>query len=251
MQYYIKAKEWQEIFSILCTRKDIRTGNEAKVRLFMEATLYITRGGCPWRLLPEYYGKWRSVHSRFKQWSDKGIWQMLFESSQRYADLSEVMIDSTNVRAHACSSGYQKNSGTAQALGRSAGGFTTKIHAVVEALGYPLRFILTPGQEHDVTQARSLLSDLKGYDAVIADKAYDSDALVQIIESQEAESIIPPKRNRKTARPYNKETYKERHLIENFFSKIKHFRRIFSRFDKMAKTFLSFLHFASTLIWLR
>ena len=145
----------------------------------------------------------------------------------------------------------QKKGGqAAQALGRSRGGFSTKIHISVDALGNPLRLILTAGQSHDSTQAEALIA---GYDfeRLIADKSYDVAALLQIIAAAGAEAVIPPRANRKAQRDYDEHLYKERHVVECFINKIKHYRRIFSRFEKLAKRYLSFLSFASALIWLR
>lgn len=144
----------------------------------------------------------------------------------------------------------KKDSQDQEALGRSKGGFTTKIHALVDALGNPLRFILTPGQRHDITQANSLVQDVENT-MLLADKGYDSNALVQKLEEQKTIAVIPSKKNRKQQRDYDKHVYKERHLIECFFGKIKHFRRVFSRFDKTATAFMSFLQFVGVLIWLR
>jgi len=145
----------------------------------------------------------------------------------------------------------QKNGGQkAQALGRSCGGFSTKIHAKVDGLGNPLRFILTGGECHESTQAEALLSDQVG-DYVLADRAFDSDNLIAFILDHDAIPVIPSRKNRKEPREYDTWRYRERSLVECFFNKIKHFRRIFSRFDKLASRFLGFLHFASALIWLR
>lgn len=153
--------------------------------------------------------------------------------------------------ASLCRGGVKKNGGqAAQALGRSRGGFSTKIHTLVDALGLPLDFILTGGQAHDVTQAPALLTGQRG-DYVIADKSYDSAALIAQIEAQAAIPVIPARKNRKIARGYDRNLYKERHAVECFVNKIKHFRHIFSRFDKLANRYLSFLHFVSALIWLR
>jgi transposase len=135
-------------------------------------------------------------------------------------------------------------------LGRSRGGFSTKIHIIVDGLGYPLRFILTGGQRHDSTQAKNLID---GYDfeRLIADKAYDSDEILQLIADKEAEAVIPPTANRQEQRAYDAHWYKERHLVECFINKIKHYRRLFSRFEKLAGRYLGFLSFAGALIWLR
>ncbi len=94
---------------------------------------------------------------------------------------------------------------------------------------------------------------LEGYEAefVLGDKAYDAEHIRATITELGAEPVIPPKSNRKEPREYDRELYKERHLIECFIGKLKHYRRCFSRFDKLARNYLSFLHFASALIWLR
>ena len=120
----------------------------------------------------------------------------------------------------------------------------------VDALGNPLQFKLTAGQAHDIIQAEALLlSDPIKY--VIADKGYDADTFVQVIRERGAVPVIPPRSNRKMPREYDAHLYKERHLVECFINKMKHYRRIFSRYDKLAMTYLGFLHFVSTLIWLR
>ncbi len=202
------------------------------------------------RINVDYYGCWRSIHRRFKRWVDQGIWEKLLEFVQVDKDLENVMIDATIVRAHACSSGYKKDSQDQEALGRSKGGFTTKIHAMVDALGNPLKFILTSGQRNDITQADSLIKNTSNT-TVIADKGYDANSLIQTIEEHQSTAVIPPKKNCKVQKEYDKHIYKERHLIECFFGKIKHYRRIFSRFDKSVNVYMGFLNFVGALIWLR
>ncbi len=86
---------------------------------------------------------------------------------------------------------------------------------------------------------------------MFGDKAYDAEAILTTIAEMDAEAVIPPKSNRKEQRDYDEELYKERHLVECFFNKLKQYRRCFSRFDKFARNYLGFLHFASALIWLR
>ena len=150
-----------------------------------------------------------------------------------------------------CSRRLKKNGGqAAQALGRSQGGFSTKIHASVDALGNPLRFELTGGQRHDITQAEPLIADYE-FEHLIADKAYDADLFLDLVIQRGAVPVIPPRANRKQRRDYDDHLYRERHLIECFFNKIKHYRRIFSRFEKLAGRYLGFLGFVGALIWLR
>jgi transposase len=146
---------------------------------------------------------------------------------------------------------HQKNGGQAeQALGRSRGGFSTKVHVTVDGLGYPLRLHLTAGQRHDLIKAHALITGLD-FDFVIADRSYGSQDFLDAIRASGAEAVIPPKQNAKQPREYDEWRYRERHLIECFIGKIKHFRRVFSRFDKLASRYLGFLQFVSSLIWLR
>ena len=140
----------------------------------------------------------------------------------------------------------QKN----QALGRSKGGFTTKIHAVCDAMGNPIRFILTGGERNDCTQALDLLEGMSGQ-AVLADKGYDAGYIVEAAEIMGAIAVIPPKSNRKVQRDYDRDLYKERNLIERMFGKLKQFRRIATRYDKTKTAFMAFIHIASILLWLK
>ena len=138
----------------------------------------------------------------------------------------------------------------AQALGRSKGGFTSKLHLSVDALGLGLRFLLTAGQESDIGQGPELIKDFSPL-FVIADKGYDAEAFVALITAQGATAVIPPRSNRKVQRDYDQHLYRERHLVECYINKLKHFRRVFSRYDKLARHYLSFVYLASAIIWLR
>ena len=123
--------------------------------------------------------------------------------------------------------GLQKNGGQAeQALGRSRGGFSTQIHVTVDGLGNPLRLALTAGQRHDIIKAHELIIDL-AFEFVIADLSYGSQDFLEEIARSGAQVVIPPKKNAKEPRDYDKWRYRERHLIECFIGKIKHFRRVF------------------------
>jgi len=113
-----------------------------------------------------------------------------------------------------------------------------------------LRFILTAGPCSDYDQALALLEG-RAARAVMADKGYDADYLVAAIRKKGAKAVIPPRSHRKTPRHYDKELYKQRNLIERLFNQLKHFRRISTRYDKTALSFLSFLHLAGTYLWLK
>ena len=112
-----------------------------------------------------------------------------------------------------------------------------------------MKFLLTPGQTHDVTQAESMIAGINAQH-VLMDKGYDSDPLVTVIEKSGAKAVIPPRSNRKTPRDYDREVYRERNKIERLFARLKQCRRIATRYEKTARNFMAFLHLASAMIWL-
>jgi transposase len=136
-----------------------------------------------------------------------------------------------------------------QALGRSRGGFSTKLHAVVNGLGMPVEFKLTPGQAADITQAESLLEGYD-FDAVLGDKGFDSKKLIDYIEERGAEAVIPPRSNLKDQRAFDRHLYKERNLVERFINRIKQFRRVATRYEKTARNFLAFVEVAAITVLL-
>jgi transposase len=143
-----------------------------------------------------------------------------------------------------------KKEGQDQAIGRSKGGLSTKIHATVDALGYPTGFLLTPGQACDLDGADILLPALAA-PSVMADKGYDADERVLQPWAQAGKTaVIPPKANRKDQRAYDRERYKARHRMENFFCQLKQFRAIATRYDKTARNFLAAIHLAAATVWL-
>jgi transposase len=142
-----------------------------------------------------------------------------------------------------------------EARGRSRGGLSTKIHVGVCGLGPPVKVVLTAGQasdvrQADVRQAEGLIEGV-GAEVVIGDKGYDSDVPMSAVQAKGGQAVIPPKRNRKVQRHYDAERYKDCNLVERFFNKVKHHRRMTSRYEKTARNFLAFVHVASimALLW--
>ena len=134
-------------------------------------------------------------------------------------------------------------------MGRSRGGLSTKIHLAVDAQGQPVELRLGPGQEHDVIRAEELLASHEP-EFVIADKGYDSDELIDVIAEHGAKAVIPPRSNRNKKRRYSKRRYKQRNLVERFINRLKHYRRIATRYKKTARNYLTFVNFAATLVTL-
>ena len=136
-------------------------------------------------------------------------------------------------------------------MGRSRGGLTTKIHALTDARGLPIKLALTPGQTHDALGAAVLLNNLRRGAIVLADKAYDADWIRHQIEAQGAAPNIPDKSNRTQPHGFSNTLYKDRNRIERFFNRIKHCRRVATRFEKHAANFLAMLKLAAVQLWLR
>jgi len=159
------------------------------------------------------------------------------------------MIDGSNIRAHQHAAGARGGQED-QALGRSRGGFGTKIHMVVDSFACPVDYRLTGGESHEMTQAESLLAD-KECDYLLADKGYDSDEFRTMLKGQNIIPVIPPRRNRSVQIEYDKHLYKERNAVERFFARIKQDRRIATRYEKTAAMCSGMLALACILTWIR
>ena len=126
---------------------------------------------------------------------------------------------------------------------------TTKIHATVDGLGNPVRIRLTGGEVHDIVPAVEMIDGISA-DYILADRAYDADQFISFVNSQDAQIVCPPKRNRKKQRDYDRHLYKERHLVECFFAKIKSYRRVATRYEKLARNFNAAVLIAACMVWL-
>src|SRR5216683_675945 len=178
-RYGLRDDQWDRIKDFLPGREGHVGGTAEDNRLFIEAVLYRYRTGCPWRDLPERFGHWKSVHQRFSRWAKSGVFERIFkllssDCRQRIHD------DRCHHRTRASTQRRCAKKNGAQAIGRSRGGLTTKVHALVDALGNPCNLMLTPGQDHDLTCAQPLLENADP-GALIGDKAYDADSLIDTL----------------------------------------------------------------------
>jgi transposase len=165
-------------------------------------------------------------------------------------DFEYLIVDSTIVRAHQHAAGAKKRGSEDQALGRSRGGLSTKIHMAVRGLGCPVRFTLTAGQKGDALQAAELIERLPA-EVVMADTAYDADYLRQAIAAKGAIAVIPNNPSRARKYPLDKHLYAQRHLVECCFSKLKQFRRVATRFEKTARNYRAIVTLAAIILWMR
>jgi transposase len=214
--------------------------------------LWINRTGAPWRDLPEALGNWNSVHKQFRRWCLSGVWDVLLQAlADSGGDTDALqMIDSTTVRAQRCAAGEKGIHG--QALGRSRGGFTSKIHLRCNAEGLAIGVVLSAGEAHDITAYDGLMEQRDSDPgAMLADKGYDSDAIRQDLRDRGATPEIPTKRNRKVQYSVSKPLYALRSRIECFIGHLKEQRRIATRYDKTASSFLGFVLLGCSRIWIR
>lgn len=212
-------------------------------RLTLEAILYRMRTGIQWRDLPTEFGDWNTVFRRFNLWSKKGVMNEILTFLSKLADTQWLFIDGSIVKAHqdaACIADAQE-----QAIGKSRGGNSTKVHLAVDSGGLPVHFELSGGQAYDVSYGESLVSSSPKSEVVVADKGYDSQALREIIKSQKAQHVIPRKGNSKQGNDdIDWCLYRYRHLVENAFMRIKKYRAIATRYDKLARNYQSMVALA-------
>lgn len=226
-----------------------RIYKKSEHRMTLEGILYRMRTGIPWRDLPSEFGSWSAVFRRFNLWSKKGVMNEIFSFLSRLSDPEWLFIDGSIVKAH--QDGTNISFQGEQAIGKSRGGNSTKIHLAVDSGGLPIHFELSGGQVHDVGYGESLVVSSPDAKVVVADKGYDSQALRALITSRNAKPVIPRKSNSKQGNDdIDWAMYRYRHLVENAFLKIKKYRAVATRYDKLARNYQSVVALAFSLMWL-
>ncbi|WP_435840655.1 IS5 family transposase [Streptomyces bobili] len=299
--------EWDRLESYL-PPGGARGGRWSDHRRVINGVLYRVRTGVQWRDLPERFGPWETVYKRHRRWSADGTWVMLLSRIQAAEDAAgqidwDVSVDSTAVRAHQHAAGARKaptgglskggrpgdepgRSGAAETgspaggsgqigecLGRSRGGFTTKIHLAADGRCRPLALVLTPGHCGDGPQLAHVLGQISvprigvgrprtRPDQVLADKAYTSRKNRRYLRRRGIRHTIPERldqqRHRKNrgsrgGRPtgFDSEQYKKRNTVERAINRLKDFRAVATRYDKRAYIYLGTVTLAALIIWLR
>ena len=209
----------------------------------LTAILFVLYEGCTWRGIDQPEARWNSVDQYYRRWCREGLWQQVWDQVARAAKApAAVYADSSFIKVHR--SGLNAAGGRdLQAVGLTKGGWNTKLHAVVDGKGRPLVLQLSAGNVADVSQAEELLQEVEAKMAVL-DKGYDSDALRIWLFERGVTPCIPAKSNRIDPLPYRKASYRKRHLVENFFGELKTFRRVATRYDKLAETFFGWVMLA-------
>ncbi len=222
MRYELSDYEWIAIKPMLPNKpRGVRRVNDRRV---LNGIFWVLRSGAPWRDLPVNYGPRTTCYNRFVRWRRAGVWDQIMEALAAGHDAAVQMIDTSVVRVHQHGACIADNNH--QDMGRSRGGLTSKIHAVVDTNGLPVHLALTPGEAHDNRLCSVLLSALLPQTMLLADRGYDADWIRELARQQGAWANIPPKRNRKDPICFSPYLYRARNLIERFFNKIKQCRRV-------------------------
>ena len=216
-------------------------------RNFINAVIYVHKTGTQWRDLPSEFGKFNTVHKRFRRWVKTGVWDKIFEHLKQLfpPDFKRAMIDSSCCKCHPSAAGAISGN---EGIGLTKGGKNTKIHLLCDSLGLPVEFITTAGNVADCTIAIQLLGDIKA-SYLLADKGYDSQEIIDFAKSKGMEPVIPPRKNRIDQRKYDKNIYKHRHLVENAFLHLKKFRGIATRYAKRLSSFNAIIKIACIIIY--
>ena len=253
-------EEWTAIRHSLPSRSRGRPW--ADHRRVINGILWVLHTGSPWRDLPAEFGCWQTVYNRFRRWINENVWDRMYERLIKRADALDQIdrsvwcADGSVVRAHRAASGMLPQSDEndeLNALGRSRGGYSTKVHLLTDANGIVLACTATPGQRHDSTEFECLMANCvlslhhtnKRPQGIAGDKGYSSHAIRESICNLGIQPIIPTKSNEHPNPDFDKEQYRRRNIVERAIGWLKESRRVATRYDKLTSSYLAFVQLAA------
>ncbi|WP_328490779.1 IS5 family transposase [Streptomyces zaomyceticus] len=272
-RHELSDAEWEFVRPLL--PESLRGRKRLDDRRVLNGIVWKFRTGTAWRDVPERYGPWATLHTRFRRWAADGTFDRMLRAAQAKADAAGdvewlVSVDSTVVRAHQHAAGARKG-GRDPALGRSRGGLTSKIHLACDGRGRPLAFVVTGGNTNDCTRFTTVMEAIRvprmgpgrprtRPDHVLGDKGYSSKAIRTWLRRKGIAHTIPERadqvRNRarrgsRGGRPpaFDREIYKHRNVVERCFNRLKQWRGIATRYDKTAESYDAAVTLASLLMW--
>ena len=245
--YHISDSQWSRIKFIF--EKPTKVGRSPlNPRTVFNGIMWILASGARWRDLPAYYGNWNSIYHKFRQWCRLGLFERLMKViNSESANTTLLEIDSTFCKVHQSACCGLKN----QAIGASRGGKNTKIHVLLNERMQLMNVILTGGQVHDSEKAIELFAGIKlAGKKILGDKAFGSEQIREHLVRHDAIVCIPDKVNSKVKHDFDADLYRKRNIVERFFQRIKNYRHIATRYDKLAECFLNFVLLAAAVIHL-
>lgn len=266
-RHELTDQQWEKLKPFLPPQKpEVGKPNEDHRRI-INGILWKLKTGAPWRDIPEQYGPWSTVYSRFFRWRNQGIWDRILSALESRGDAQgEVdwdihFVDGTIIRAHQHAAGAKQSEPEKDALGYSQGGFSTKVHIRTEGSGKLITFVLTPGERHETTAFHELMEtgtikkEGRGRPRlrpkrVAGDKAYSSREIREYLRDHHVGVIIPRRVNETRTGFFDKLQYRLRNRIERFINRIKHFRSIATRYEKTARSYRALWVIAAIFLWL-
>lgn len=240
-------EQWSKLSPIM-----LKNGiyDKRSLRLTVEGILHRLRTGEPWRDLPSEFGDWNKIYKRFNEWSRSSKILEIFKSLSKDRDMEWKFIDGSIVKAHQHSTGARKGEETA--IGKSVAGNTSKIHMVADSHGNPVDFEITEGQMHDIQMAPALIERTPKSEFTVGDKGYDGEYVRWIIQECGSKAVIPRKSNSTIGNQgLDKDIYRLRHKVENVFARLKHFRAVATRYDKLKRNYQATVTIACAFMWLK
>ncbi|MDJ0514652.1 MAG: IS5 family transposase [Methyloceanibacter sp.] len=243
--FWLTDRQFGRLEPLLPT--DTRGKPRVDDRRVISGIIHGLQSGCRWKDAPACYGPHKTLYNRFVRWARKGVWAHIFiQLAEEGGPPAALMLDATHAKAHRSAAGGK--GGRTQAIGRSRGGRTTKIHLAVDEFGRPRRLIVKPGHRGDAPVATELIAGFAPA-VCLADAAYDSDALRSQLLARGCRPVIPNNPTRKRKHVFDRRAYRQRNVIERTFSRLKDWRRIATRYDKLATNFLAAITLAATIIY--
>lgn len=267
MRFALSEAQWAKLTPLLPPSKPPTGRPNKDHRLVVEAILWHLRTGAPWRDLPSQFGPWQSAYSRLRRWQAAGVWERVLAELQRQADADGRLdwvrhfVDSTVIRAHQHAAGARRGHAATEALGRSRGGFSSKLHLRAERGGKPIAVALTGGERHELPVLHDLLVGgtvrRRGPgrprwrpEVIVGDKGYSSPEARRWLHAHRIVAVIPARADQLADPGFDRAAYRERNVVERIINRLKQWRGIATRYDKLAAVYCTHITIAVILLWL-
>ena len=245
--FWLNDRQWEKVGPLLPAY--VRGKRRVDDRRVISGIIQVIVSGCRWSDAPLEYGPRKTLYNRFVRWAVRGIWEGVFLELARVGGPCRSLARQHARQGSPLGQYRAAKKGDSRAIGASRGGRNTKIHLIADAHGRPKVICLTGGQRHDIVPAQAMLARLPADLRVIADAAYDSQGLRRWLAKRGSRIVIPNRQNRKQPFAFDPATYRRRNIVERTFCRLKDFRRIATRYDRLDETFIATLCIAAALAY--